>query len=187
MHGKGTFIDPISDDGSSIRLEKFKGFYKIIRESGHTPSIANIDLQEFPAWTRATICPSSFRATSTCLSACFTPMMTRPCSCASSFPNLKGTEPNISSNSIYSLVKEQTQYNVVYTFSEVVAVLPGPRLVELFGLADPKPLVLLKERHFDKDDKVLIYSKECINNLSAVRLSVLRRGERFRANNLAYR
>ncbi len=177
LHGKGTFIERPA--GDFIRLDKFKGFYQMIEDSGHKPSIENLSLTEatdlepdydgLPAWffeesvfilerlLHADAAPAVYLRE-------FIPKR-----------HLKGAALDPAGTSIYSLVKDQVKHDIACTISEIQAATPPPKVMNLFGMAKTVPLVMLKERHFDHHNEVLIYSEAYLNTLDTLRLSVLRR------------
>ena len=177
LHGKGTFIERL-EDISYIRLDKFKGFYQMIQDSGHTPSIENLSLTEAAEGEPDYPLPDWFFQESVFVLERLLRADDIPAVFLREFiPKryLKDTELNPAATSIYALVKDQVKLDIAYTVSEILAATATAKVEELFDLHSATPLVMLKERHFDSSNEVIIYSEAYINNLTTLRLSVLRR------------
>ena len=176
LHGKGTFISRQADN--LIRLDKFKGFYQIIEDSGHAPSIKNLSLTEASSLEPAYDLPDWFFKERVFVLERLLFADAVPAVYLREFiprRHLKSDTLDPAATSIYSLVREQVNRDITYTISEINAAMPNARVRELFAMKKAAPLVMLKERHFDQFNEVLIYSEACINNLESLRLGVLRR------------
>ncbi len=176
LHGKGTFIERPADD--FIRLDKFKGFYQMIEDSGHKPSIKNLSLTEAADLEPDYALPEWFFVENVFILERLLYADAEPAVYLREFiprRHLKGDTLDPAATSIYGLVKDQIIHNIAYTISEIIAALPTERVKKLFNLRENAPLVMLKERHFDHLNQVLIYSEAYLNNLKTLRLSVLRR------------
>ena len=176
MHGKGTFIGRQADN--LIRLDKFKGFYQMIEDSGHVPSIENLSLTEATRLKPVYDLPDWFFTKSVFILERLLRADAVPAVYLREFipqRHLKSVTPDPAATSIYSLVKEQLDRDIAYTISEISAAMPTEKIQALFGISGAEPLVMLKERHFDQFNEVLIYSEACVNKLDSLRLGVLRR------------
>lgn len=177
LHGKGTFIERLGDL-SYIRLDKFKGFYQMIQDSGHTPSIENLSLTEAAEREPGYPLPDWFFKESVFILERLLFADGIPAVYLREFipkRHLKGTNLDPTATSIYALVKDQIKQDIAYTVSDILAASPTDRVRELFLMHEPEPMIMLKERHFDGVNEVIIYSEAYINNLKSLRLSVLRR------------
>jgi GntR family transcriptional regulator len=176
LHGKGTFIARQTDN--LIRLDKFKGFYQIIEDSGYTPSIENLSLTEASDLEPAYDLPEWFFKEKVFVLERLLHAEAVPAVYLREYiPRrlLKGDTLDPSATSIYSLAKSQVDRDIAYTISEISAVMPTSKIEKLFKMAAPAPLVMLKERHFDQFNEVLIYSEAYLNTLESLRLGILRR------------
>ena len=176
IHGKGTFIGRQADN--LIRLDKFKGFYQMIEDSGHAPSIENLSLTEAGSREPDYDLPDWFFKERVFILERLLFADAAPAVHLREFiprRHLKSDTLDPAATSIYSLVKEQVNRDIAYTISEINAAIPSSRMRKLFAMPKAAPLVLLKERHFDQFNEVLIYSEAYINNLESLRLGVLRR------------
>ena len=176
LHGKGTFISRQADN--LIRLDKFKGFYQIIEDSGHAPSIENLSLSKAASSEPDYDLPDWFFKEHVFILERLLYDDAVPAVYLREFiprRHMKSDALDPAATSIYSLVKEQVNRDIAYTISEISAAMPEARVCKLFAMKKAAPLVMLKERHFDQYNEVLIYSEACINNLESLRLGVLRR------------
>lgn len=177
QHGKGTFIAQRADD-MCLRLDKFKGFYQMIEDSGHVPTVRNLSLSQVANLKTDYALPTHFFNESVFVLERLIYSDDLPAVYVRKYiplRHLKNARPDISPNSIYEIAEAQISEGVAYTISEITAVTPGSAARKHFNTPRGRPLVMLRECHFSQDNQVLIYSEACINNLQSVRLSVLRR------------
>jgi len=177
VQGRGTFINR-SGQQLKVRIDKFKGFYQLIQDSGHIPSVKEIGNSEFKGLQLDSDLPDIFFQGKIVLFERIVYGDDIPAVYLKEFiPKnyiLENAALHNLSNSIYDLVYEITGEKIHYTVSEIVPTVPDETVSELFNIKMNTPLVMIKEKHFNINDNVIVYSEVYLNNISTIRLHVLR-------------
>jgi len=177
IQGRGTFINR-SGQQLKMRIDKFKGFYQLIQDSGQTPSVKEIGNSEFKGLQLDSDLPDIFLQSKIVLFERMVYGDDIPAVYLKEFiPKsyiLENGEFSKLPNSIYDLAYELTGEKVHYTVSEIVPTVPDKTVSNLFRIKRNTPLVMIKEKHFNINDNVIVYSEVYLNNVSTIRLHVLR-------------
>ena len=177
VQGRGTFINR-SGQQLKMRIDKFKGFYQLIEESGHNPSVKEIDNSEFDGLKLDYDLPDIFFKGKIKVFERIVYGDDIPAIYLKEFiPKnyiLENAELHKLPNSIYDLIYEITGEKIHYTVSEIVPTAPDKTVSRLFKIKTNTPLVMIKEKHFNINDNVIVYSEVYLNNVSTIRLHVLR-------------
>lgn len=177
VHGRGTFINK-SGQQLKMRLDKFKGFYQLIQESGHNPSVVEIKNSELDGIELDYNLPDIFFTDKIILFERLVYGDDIPAVYLKEFIPRCFIKENADlenlANSIYDMVYEITREQIYYTISEIVPSLSDNKISVIFKMKHEEPLIMVKERHFNIDDNVIGYSEVYLNNISTIRLHVLR-------------
>jgi GntR family transcriptional regulator len=177
VQGRGTFINR-SGQQLKMRIDKFKGFYQLIQESGHNPSVKEIDNYEFDGLELDYDLPDIFFKGKIKVFERIVYGDDIPAIYLKEFiPKnyiLERAELHKLPNSIYDLIYEITGERIHYTVSEIVPTAPDRTVSRLFKIKAKTPLVMIREKHFNINDNVIVYSEVYLNNVSTIRLHVLR-------------
>lgn len=177
VHGRGTFINK-SGQQLKMRLDKFKGFYQLIQESGHNPSVVEIKNSEIDGIELDHNLPEIFFTGKVILFERLVYGDDIPAVYLKEFipKSLIKDDADLENlaNSIYDMVYQITKEQVYYTISEIVPTLSDNKISKIFRIEHEEPLIMVKEKHFNVNDSVIGYSEVFLNNVSTIRLHVLR-------------
>jgi GntR family transcriptional regulator len=177
MQGRGTFINR-SGRQLKVRIDKFKGFYQLIQDSGHKPSVKEIGNSELDNFESDYDLPDIFFKSKIKLFERMVYGDDIPAVYLKEFiPKdyiLETADLSKLPHSIYDLVYEITGEQIYYTISEIIPTTPDKTVSKLFNINNNTPLVMVKEKHFNINDNVMVYSEVYLNNISTIRLHVLR-------------
>lgn len=176
-HGSGTIVNT---EGLQvkIRIDEFKGFFELIRESGHTPSIGKKELLEVQLEKKI------FNALG--LEHGDKGLVLQRLFCGDGKPLIYANEyipysilrerPTIEEvpESIFELADSYCTEPVSYTITEISSTIANKQLKQLMGLPGNETLIRLEEIHYSRFNQPLMYSdilvRDSIIRFHAVRI-----------------
>ena len=177
VHGRGTFINA-SGQQLKMRIDKFKGFYQLIQESGRTPSVEELTRTELSLFDIDYDLPDVFFTECVVLIERLVKGDDMPAIYLKEYvPKryiLVDADMNYLPPSIYEMTPAITREHIQYTISEIMPTLSDKTVAHLFHIKRDVPLIQVKERHFNINDAVIVYSEVFVNSSNAIRFNVLR-------------
>lgn len=167
-HGIGSFLNPTGIMGMHLRIDQARGFFHLISDSGHKPSISSPHLEKrklsdkicqalcLPAGSEACILQRVFLGDS---KPVFYLIEHLP------LANLV-TEPVSEQmpESIFQIAEMYCRENIEYAITELSAVTANSNLRRKMELSDKNSLLKLEEVYYTKDNKPIIYSDVYVND-----------------------
>lgn len=179
-HGLGSFVNYAATAGLRMRIDVAKGYYELIMDSGHTPSIGYSSVQEepipdemrqnllLPEGDDAIVMRRQFLADGKPAIFIFEYIPKRII--REGFPAFKQFE---SIESIYEISKTLFTEEIEYTNAEISTEGINDFLEEMLG-SKKQTLLKLREIHYSKDNEPLMFSIVYVND-DIIRFQVCRR------------
>lgn len=179
-HGLGSFVNYAATAGLRMRIDVAKGYYELIMDSGHTPSIGYSSVQEepipdemrqnllLPEGDDAIVMRRQFLADGKPAIFIFEYIPKRII--REGFPTFKQFE---SIESIYEISKTLFTEEIEYTNAEISTEGINDFLEEMLG-SKKQTLLKLREIHYSKDNEPLMFSIVYVND-DIIRFQVCRR------------
>lgn len=180
-HGRGSFVNYAATAGLRMRIDIAKGYYELIMDSGHTPSIgfSSVTEEPFPDEMRqnlllpegadAVVMRRQFLADGKPAIFIFEYIPTKIIKegLASSFSQFESIE------SIYEISKPLFIDEIEYTNAEISTEEVNDFLEDMLG-SKKRTLLKLREIHYSKDNEPLMCSIVYVND-DIIRFQVCRR------------
>lgn len=179
-HGLGSFVNYAATAGFRMRIDIAKGYYELIMDSGHTPSIGFSSVEEefipdemrcnllLPENSEAIVLRRQFLADGKPAIFIFEYIPKEIIKDA--FPSFKKFE---SIESIYEISKSMFIDEIEYTNAEISTEEINEFLEEMLG-SNKRTLLKLREIHYSKDNKPIMFSIVYVND-DIIRFQVCRR------------
>ena len=176
QHGVGTFVVP-ENSRLKMRIDKVKGFYQLIGDSGYEPSIRKTEMSRDLIPDRLSeILGVPRRSEALILKRTFTgdgkPAIDLceyiPVSNLSSEP-----QPGEVPDSVFEFADRFCPDRIEYTITEIIPTTVSISIAEAMGLPRNQPILKLEEVHFNRTDKPMIFSEIYVND-RIIRFTVFR-------------
>jgi GntR family transcriptional regulator len=176
VHGIGTFVNK-SGSRLRMRIDKFNGFYQLVEESDRKPSVEDIGHHELPCLDVDFDLPADFTDGPVVVFERIVKSDDQPAIYVQEFVPKASLKPQADldrlADSIYQIVDQITHTHISYTISEIVPVLAQGTVARHFGIPLNIPINMVRERHFNSHDEVVVYS-EAFVNCNVIRFNILR-------------
>ena len=185
--GIGTFVNK---PGSMLRMriDKFKGFYQLVQESSHVPSVEDIGRTEIQDLEVEYELPTVFTSGKVVVLERLIKSDDKPAIYVREYvPEVHlnpGADLEHLAESIYQIVDDITDTHICYTISEILPTLSDGAAAELFNIDLNIPVNMVRERHYNSRDEIVVYSEVYVNR-NVIRFNILRSNNDYegRANN----
>jgi GntR family transcriptional regulator len=176
QQGVGTFLTH-KNFLLKMRIDKIKGFYQLLGDSGHDPSIReegvyrkkmdnNISRQlNVPADTEVLIIQR------TLLGDGKPAIHLREYMSVASLTRM----PKIEAlpNSIFEISEQFLSQKIEYSISEIIPAITDRSMMDVLGLPEGKPILRLEEIHFNGNNEPIIFSEVFVND-PMIRFNLIR-------------
>lgn len=179
-HGVGSFVNYAATAGMKMRIDIAKGYYELIMDAGHTPSIGFSSVEEevftgemrysllLPEGAKAIVLKRQFLADGKPAIFIFEYIPVELIQ--DDFPTYGQFE---SIESIYEISKKLFKEEIEYTNAELTTEEIDEFLEEMLG-SSKRTLLKLKEIHYSKDNKPVMFSLVYVND-DLIKFQVCRR------------
>lgn len=167
-HGIGSFINPTGIMGMRMRIDQARGFFHLISDSGHTPSISDQQLKHgklnekmcqalnLPEGSEAVLLQRMFLGDG------------KPAFFITEYlPSVNlAVQPKSEQmpESIFQIAEKYCRENIEYALTELSAVAVSADLKRKMKLKEKSALLKLDEVYFTNDNKPIIYSEVYVND-----------------------
>jgi GntR family transcriptional regulator len=181
QQGVGTFLTP-QNHKLKMRIDKVKGFYQLIEDSGRTPSIREegisresisekiSDHLNVPPNTEVLILKRTFMGDG------------EPAIHVREYipVTLLNRDPSSEEipESIFEFADKFCPERIEYSISEIIPTIVDVQTTKTMGLAQKKPILKLEEIHFTRNDVPIIFSEVFVND-HIIRFNVFRTRDRL--------
>jgi GntR family transcriptional regulator len=181
QQGLGTFLTP-QNHKLKMRIDKVRGFYQLIEDSGRTPSIREegmsrkiisqriADHLKVPRNTQVLILKRTFMGDG---EPAIHVREYIPVTFLTRDPRL-GEIPE----SIFEFADNFCPERIEYSVSEIIPAISDAQTMKTMGLAPKKPILKLEEIHFNKNGEPMIFSEVFVND-RLIRFNVFRTRDRL--------
>jgi GntR family transcriptional regulator len=178
QHGVGTFILPDSFR-LKMRIDKVNGFYQLIGDSGHHPSIREegiyrelindktsyylkLSMEEEVLLLKRTFMGDGNPAIHVCE---YIPLINI----------IHNPEPHHLPASIFDFADAYCSDKIQYSVSEIIPMTANAVIAKTMNLPKNEPILKLEEIHFSRNDKPILFSEVYVND-RIIRFNVFRTG-----------
>jgi len=181
QQGVGTFLTPQNQE-VKMRIDKVKGFYHLICDTGHEPSIREEGIYKAPVDKKISK-QLNLPGTTEVLIIKRTLMGDgKPAIHIREYiPLTRLTlSPTVEElpNSIFEISEAFCRQRIEYSISEIFPVTVDASIMEALNLPKRTPILKLEEIHFNRNNEPLIFSEVYVND-NIIRFNVFRTRDRF--------
>ena len=175
-HGIGTFVNK---QGSTLRMriDKFKGFYQLVQESGHVPSVEEIGRTEIQSPEVKDDLPTVLISGKVVVFDRIIKSDEQPAIYVREYVPAARLKPGADlehlADSIYQIVDDITDTHIRYTISEILPMLSDGATAELFNIDPNIPINMVREFHYNNQEEVVVCSEAYVN-CNVIRFKIIR-------------
>ncbi|MGD2272015.1 MAG: GntR family transcriptional regulator [Desulfobacterales bacterium] len=181
QQGVGTFLTH-KNFLLKMRIDKVKGFYQLLRDTGHEPSIREegifreaLDIKiskllKVPADSDAVVVKR------TLLGDGRAAIHLREYIPANAL--IRKPEVNELPDSIFEISEQFLSQRIEYSISEIIPTIVDRSMMEILNLPKNNPILRLEETHFNQKNEPIIFSEVFVND-HIIRFNVIRTRDRF--------
>ena len=181
QQGVGTFLTH-ENFLLKMRVDKVKGFYQLLRDTGHEPSIReegifreSIDTKiskqlNVPDDTEALVAKRTLLGDG---KAAIHLREYIPVNALTRKPNV-----NELPDSIFEISEQFLSQRIEYSISEIIPTIVDSSMMKILNLPKDNPILRLEETHFNQKNEPIIFSEAFVND-HIIRFNVIRTRDRF--------
>lgn len=181
LQGVGTFLTH-ENFLLKMRIDRVKGFYQLLRDTGHEPSIREEGI--FRKTTLKEIAKQLNQPDQAEILVIKRTLLAddKPAIHLREYIpfNALTDEPEVKylPNSIFEISEEFLSQRIEYSISEIIPAIADSEMMKILDLQKNQPILRLEEIHFNPKNEPIIFSEVFVND-HIIRFSVIRTRDRF--------